>query len=438
MNVDPTVYAGLSATYTPPDLVSAEASLGVRANLNAGMSITAVDDSFLPAFEPIPLFHEFWSWSYPKPLPDDPLVITKQPEDVTVRRGGTLRLSVETNHSDEVAYQWSKDGRRLLDDGSELIRYGASAGTAGGYQVKVRRGEGEPVNSEVATVTIGSGGPAPAGFVWIPSGNFEMGDSLDEQKDAPVHTVYLSGFFVQITEVSKAQWDKVARWAETNGYDISPGSASAKAADHPASNVTWYECVKWCNAKSEKEGLSPCYLVDEQPYRAGRRDPDCDFSANGYRLPTEAEWEKTSRGGLSGRRFPWGNTITHNYANYSSSSAQPYDLSLTRGYHPVYNEGGTGYTAPVGSFPANRYGIYDLSGNVWEWCWDWYDASYYNRSEQTNPRGPISGTYRTCRGGSWGYGHSEFCRVGTRGGLLPSDRFPGNRNHNWGFRPVRR
>ena len=130
--------------------------------------------------------------------------------------------------------------------------------------------------------------------------------------------------------------------------------------------------VKWCNARSEKEGLAPCYHTDvarTAVYRTGRVDVTNDmvnWSANGYRLPTEAEWEKAARGGLVGRRFPWGDQITHSLANYSSDSIYPYDTSPTRGYHPDYQAGGAPYTSPVGNFAANGYGLYDMAGNVYE------------------------------------------------------------------------
>ena len=265
----------------------------------------------------------------------------------------------------------------------------------------------------------------PTNMALIPGGSFEMGNALSASNDGdtdelPVHTVSVREFYMDKYEVSKALWDEVASWAGTHGYDINTGSASGKATNHPVYNVTWHEAVKWSNARSQKEGLTPCYTLDGTVVmRTGTSDPECNFLANGYRLPTEAEWEKAARGGLRGKRFPWGDTITHSEANYESSSYS-YDVSPTSGYHPSYATGSFPYSSPVGSFPPNAYGLYDVAGNMDEWCWDSYSLSYYNTSPELNPTGPALGgdKSRVRRGGSW-TSSARYARAADRDVLNP-------------------
>ena len=134
-----------------------------------------------------------------------------------------------------------------------------------------------------------------------------------------------------------------------------------------------------------------------------------NWTANGYRLPTEAEWEKAARGGLSGQRFPWGNSISESQANYYAEPAEfSYDLGPYTGYNTNFNPGT--YTSPVGSFAPNGYGLYDMAGNVYEWCWDWF-ATPYGQPTTNNPTGPavtqsvlFGPLYvRVMRGGNWDY-----------------------------------
>ena len=152
---------------------------------------------------------------------------------------------------------------------------------------------------------------------------------------------------------------------------------------------------------------------------AGDVDPYVNWNS-GYRLPTEAEWEKAARGGVSGQRFPWGYTITWGDANYyANPAAYPYDWNSSSGYNPAFNDGVVPYLSPVGSFPANGYGLYDMAGNVAEWCWDWFDFPYSSGS-QTDPRGPTGGYYglRVYRGGSWG-DNAFWCGAAFRNGANP-------------------
>jgi len=280
--------------------------------------------------------------------------------------------------------------------------------------------------------------PAPAGMVLIPTGTFTMGDTFNEgeSRERPVHSVYVSAFYMDKFAVTEALWDEVRVWANANGYDLGTVGAG-RAADHPVHSVNWYDAVKWCNARSEREGRIPAYYTSAGQttvYQSGQVDVQNDWVKwdAGYRLPTDAEWEKAARGGLEGNRFPWGDTIQHSRANYNSTMSYTYDTSPTRGYHPTFATGGEPYTSPVGYFAPNGYGLYDMAGNVWEWCWDWYSTSYYGVSPAADPRGPTSGSIRVERGGCWGDGTGAlFSRCASRSGRIVLYR-----GHFLGFRSV--
>jgi formylglycine-generating enzyme required for sulfatase activity len=251
--------------------------------------------------------------------------------------------------------------------------------------------------------------PPTSGMAYIPAGNFQMG----AEPGVAGETVYVPSFYIGRTEVTYAQWQEVYNWAIMNGYSFN-NAGSGKGANHPVHSVSWYDVVKWCNAASERAGRSPVYRTgDGSVYRTGWISPAIDTGNSGYRLPSSAEWEKAARGGLTGRRFPWGDTISHSKANYYGRPASySYDMGPS-GFHPDYVDGGYPYSSPVGSFSANGYGLYDVAGNMWEWCND------------------SSGSIRVSRGGSW-YFLAYSCRVALRSSFYPS----GSGIH-FGFRLAR-
>ncbi len=278
--------------------------------------------------------------------------------------------------------------------------------------------------------------PPPSGMVWIETGDVELGL---EGFITPVHTNFIDGFWMDESEVTIDQWNQVYSWAITNGYAFE-NAGQARTNGHPVRNINWFDCAKWCNARSSREGLTPNYWFVSNSfllvYQSGRQS-NLVWQSNGYRLPTEAEWEKAARGGRQRRLFPWGrDTISHANANYFAfpPGTLSYDLGPSAGPDPIYG-GAIGDTSPVGAFPANGFGLHDMAGNVREWCWDWYGT--YSSAYDINPKGATNGTLRVVRGGDFSsYGLSSYgaprCRNAHRAALSP-DTAEGTT----GFRCVR-
>lgn len=285
-------------------------------------------------------------------------------------------------------------------------------------------------------------------MVLIPAGNFVMGlntnvgHTLVYTSEVPQHTVYVSAFYMDRYEVTSNLWRDVYAWATSTNKGYVFGAAGyAKDGLHPVVSNDWYDIIAWCNARSERDGFKPCYTnADGSIYTnsvANSFSGGCDWSANGYRLPTEAEWEKAARGGVPDRQFPWSdaNTIQHTRANYKASPGNTnvsYDTSATTGNHP-YSTEPKPYTLIVGSLPANGYGLYDMAGNVYERCWDYFSETYYTVSPTKDPRGPDSGYFgsRVMRGGAWN-DNAVGARVAFRAYALPWEA-----GNQVGFRTVR-
>ncbi len=241
-------------------------------------------------------------------------------------------------------------------------------------------------------------------FVFVQGGTFPMGSSSGESDEKPVHNVTVSSFYIGKTEVTQAQWKAV----------MGNNPSAFKGDNRPVENVSWYDAIVFCNKLSMMDGRTPAYSVN------GKTDPDTwgyiretvtmNADASGYRLPTEAEWEYAACGGNKRKGY-----------KYSGSD----NLGTVAWY-----DDNSGYeTHNVATKAPNELGLYDMSGNVWEWCWDWYDSSYYSKSPASNPSGASSGSCRVFRGGC--YNDDSFCRVAYR-----DNDFPDGGGSYLGFRVV--
>ena len=259
-----------------------------------------------------------------------------------------------------------------------------------------------------------------ADMVQVIGGTFQMGSATGKSNEKPLHSVTLGAFYIEKTLITHEKWTEVCNWCLANGYNDLPTGKSwstRTGTNHPVTQVSWYDVLKWCNARSEKEGLTPVYCMsntDSTVYRTGQLDLASDavkWTANGYRLPTEAEWEFAARGGAKTQGFSYsGSKDLDSVAWHGSNSG--------RGIHPVATK------------EANELGLYDMSGNVWEWCWDLYGS--YEAAAQKDPKGPtsrawrpwdvlISSKARVLRGGCY-VGNAAECRVASRDNIGPKNR----------------
>ncbi|MDH7515454.1 MAG: formylglycine-generating enzyme family protein [Bacteroidota bacterium] len=263
--------------------------------------------------------------------------------------------------------------------------------------------------------------------------SFSMGSATGSADERPVHQVsFTYDFWMDTTEVTQGDYDAVMR-AVYPGY-IAPSwhAPYGVGARYPAYQVEWDDAALYCNARSKREGLDTVYRytgITGVPGNGCKLEGvSVDFAANGYRLPTEAEWEYACRA-RSTTDYSWGKT----FGPYPATSADTADFSA----HAVWagnswmlsSDNPAFGTHPVASLLPNAWGLYDMSGNVWEWCNDWYDA--YTASAATDPRGPSSGAWRVLRGGSWG-NDAAVLRSSQRTFTVPDYQY-----YFIGFRTVR-
>ncbi|MCL2765986.1 MAG: formylglycine-generating enzyme family protein [Treponema sp.] len=224
-------------------------------------------------------------------------------------------------------------------------------------------------------------------MVRINGGTFTMGSPANEagrDNDEIQRQVTLSSFQMSMYPVTQREYQEI----------MGTNPSHFKGDNLPVENVTWFDAIEYCIRRSQREGLTPAYTMTNRVPASGYPITDAavsvNWNANGYRLPTEAEWEYACRAGTT-TPFNTGNNITTDQANYDGNN--PYNNNAKGEYRRR--------TMPVGSFSANAWGLYDMHGNVWEWCWDWYGT--YATGAQTNPTGAVSGSFRVIRGGSWSY-----------------------------------
>ena len=238
----------------------------------------------------------------------------------------------------------------------------------------------------------------------VPAGSFEMGSASGQADEGPVHRVWIGAFLMDKYEVTQDQFRRL---------EI-PDPSHFKGPRRPVEHATFAEVVEFCNERSLADGLKPCYKLE-----ASGRVSHCDFGADGYRLPTEAEWEYACRAGTVGDRFFTGGAERNlqRYAWYAANAAKK--------------------THPVGGKQPNAWGLHDMYGNVAEWCNDYYAPDYFKTSPEKNPRGPAGTRLMVVRGGAWN-SSPDWCRSAARGGEDPRVHDVCFTPDSLGFRCVRK
>lgn len=334
-------------------------------------------------------------------------VISLHPVAQSVNIGNDIELSVAAHGNPSLSYQWYKDSSSITAAQEAAYKIQSSdLHDAGYYHVVVSNSHGS-VKSHVAKIVVNTIPKGLYGMKCIIGGTFVMGDT-DFNHTKPLSLVSISSFWIDSTEVIQSEYQRL--------MGVNP--AQFVASDKPVERVTWYDALLYCNARSKDELLDTVYSYDTALGIIGNGCLDLtqlkvSWNTHGYRLPTEAEWEYACRAGKH-EKYYWSNTW-----NEEEAFLYGWVYDSTRGTHSV--------AAKI----ANSFGLYDMIGNVWEWCNDRYGS--YDEREKKDPTGPTSGIDRVVRGGSWFNDRitSSICRSGYRAIFDPVWQ-----GSNYGFRVV--
>jgi len=355
------------------------------------------------------------------PVNNPPEITDLTVSATSVQQGGTVDLSCSATDidGDSLTYSWISTGGNLsTTTGSNIVWTAPNINDTYTITVTVSDGQDSDTDSKVITVTDS------LEIVLVQGGTYQMGDHFNEGSidETPLHSVTVSDFYMGVCEVTQSEWITYMPAKDWSSYGTGD--------NYPAYSVCWYEIMVYCNKRSIAEGFTPCYTINSST------DPDiwgtvptssdstwnaveCNWSVNGYRLPTEAEWEYAARGG------------SHHTDDYRYSGSDT--VSTVAWYTENNNPYGS---KPTGTKAPNQLEIYDMTGNLYEWCWDWYESSYYTTCNDlgtvTDPYGPTSGTNRVLRGGGWASSTST-CRVAYRYKYFS----PNSTTYDLGFRIVR-
>lgn len=386
------VFAALSALISLPMLGAAAPTLSIHAdsyaytlgdtielrlsgeNTGEGMSV----DVYVGVFDGIGRVYMLTpeGWKYTRTPMNEPVPLEPWVQDIFVPNGFQMAPA---------PFEWLELPHRDPDIGQQGHYYFVSLLTYPGTYDWLTQ-------PSVALAFLDTGPGREMKMIDVPGGSFTMGSPESEEgheaAESPQHFVTVSSFLMAETEITQRQF------LEVMGFNP---SANRFLDELPVESITWFNAVDFCNWLSIYDGLTPCYTIDNPQYYyylIVGADVTCDFGANGYRLPTEAEWEYACRAGTTTRYYAGDSETDLFRVGWCADNSAP-------------------ETHAVAQLEPNALGFYDMHGNIGEFCWDWYDESYYQNSPDADPKGPETGERKARRGGSW-FDLSETCRSAYR------------------------